>query len=1071
MKKTFILLLVFCAAAGIIGAAVSVAGTSQNLKTPSSVDSVITSTAQLPDISEDTPMAERVVVVYRDGGSLSSLGLTQKDVDAGSAVSDMVAVFHPADGNAEALIARLKANAQVESAFADDVVPCMAMPNDPGMDVTENNVLASSVYTVTGADHTWHQVNGNKPVKVAVVDTGCNINHEDLSDRTESVIDEYSINNQETSANDLAYHGTQVCGILAASTDNGKGIAGMAGTANVKLVPYRCGGTNLNDKVLALSCITASLKDIESKDDIKVVNMSFGAIEGYDSAETINQIKSAVAGCVAKGKIMVASAGNNGHDNSTYRNNLVYPAACDGVIAVGGVSCAGGGVTHWEGSPENSSIDVVAPAYTVRSTYTGNTYTTDTGTSFSAPVVSGESAMLLADIPNLTAAQVTELITSTASDMGASGKDDTYGYGLVQFDKALAKAQNHKCGDALYWQVSSDGKTLTIMGSGAMTNFADASSVPWHASVGTIETVELPAGLTNIGDYALSGMTSLTSVTIPASVMVIGKGAFMGDYQLSALNDGVNTSNNGTSINIPNGIVSIGEKAFDGCLAFSSVYLPASVSGIGAGAFDDCENLEAFIVDASNQNFTAADGVLFNKSGTALVRYPENKEGQNFEVPSTVATIAAGAFADSKKLTSLGIPETVKTVGDNAFAGSSINKVNGKTGSAAQIAVAKHNSDQSNNRITFVNENGKSEIKAYPLASLYKMTPTSVTENGNPVAVTVTPLFEAGEVAAVKYNGSTTAPTAAGSYTVTVDTASADNYIAAKDLVIGTLTIKAKPAPPSGGGGGGGGGGSSTPATPEKVQPTALLYVLTPSEAEATGEPIAVKVTAAEGENIGEVTAITITDAEGNAVAQIVEPGVYTVAVDTAETDVYTAAKGLVVGTVNVTEKVEPQPSPEETIIPVVYYRAHVQNIGWQRYDGNEWQTANTGDDVGTHGQSLRMEAIEIAVPEGYEIAGIAHVQNLGDIHVKKDRSVSLTGADGKEIPYDVYFLGTTGKGLRVEAMQINMMKGGESIDFDLSYETHVQNIGWMGFVPCGDFAGTKGQGLRMEALRMRVRE
>ncbi|MBQ3334592.1 MAG: S8 family serine peptidase [Eubacteriaceae bacterium] len=1070
MKKTFILLLVFCAAAGIIGAAVSVAGTSQNLKTPSSVDAVITSTAQLPDISEDTPMAERVVVVYRDGGSLSSLGLTQKDVDAGSAVSDMVAVFHPADGNAEALIARLKANAQVESAFADDVVPCMAMPNDPEMSSTSNNVVARSVYTVTGADHTWRQVNGNSPVKVAVVDTGCNINHEDLSGRTENVIDEYYIKNQGTSANDLAYHGTQVCGILAASTNNSKGIAGMAGTANVKLVPYRCGGTYQDDTDLKLSCITASLKDIEDKSDIKVVNMSFGAIEGEAAAETINQIQSAVARCVAKGKIMVASAGNNGHDNSTHRNNLVYPAACDGVIAVGGVSCAGGGVTHWEGSPENSSIDVVAPAYCVRSTYTGNNYTTNTGTSFAAPVVAGEAAMLLADNPNLTAAQVTELITSTASDMGASGKDDTYGYGLVQFDKALAKAQNHKCGNALYWQVSSDGRTLTIMGSGAMTNFADASSVPWHASAGTIETVELPAGLTNIGDYALSGMTSLTSVTIPESVTVIGKGAFMGDNQLSALNDGVNTSNNGTPINIPNGIVSIGEKSFDGCSAFSSVYLPASVSGIGAGAFDDCENLEAFIVDASNQNFTAADGVLFNKSGTALVRYPENKTGESFAVQNTVTTIAAGAFADSKNLTSLTIPETVKTVGDNAFIDSKINTVYGTTNSAAQIAVAKHNSDQSN-KITFVNENKESEIKAYPLASLYKMTPTSVTENGSPVSVTVNAAPDAGQFTAVKYNGSSTAPSAPGAYTVTVDTEANASYIAASNLAIGTLTIKAKPAPPSGGGGGGGGGGSSTPATTEKVQPTASLYVLTPSEAEATGEPIAVKVTAAEGENIGEVTAITITDAEGNAVAQIVEPGVYTVAVDTAETDVYTAAKGLVVGTVNVTEKVEPQPSPEETIIPVVYYRAHVQNIGWQRYDGNEWQTANTGDDVGTHGQSLRMEAIEIAVPEDYEIAGIAHVQNLGDIHVKKDRSVSLTGADGKEIPYDVYFLGTTGKGLRVEAMQINMMKGGESIDFDLSYETHVQNIGWMGFVPCGGFAGTKGQGLRMEALRMRVRE
>ena len=96
------------------------------------------------------------------------------------------------------------------------------------------------------------------------------------------------------------------------------------------------------------------------------------------------------------------------------------------------------------------------------------------------------------------------------------------------------------------------------------------------------------------------------------------------------------------------------------------------------------------------------------------------------------------------------------------------------------------------------------------------------------------------------------------------------------------------------------------------------------------------------------------------------------------------------------------------------------------------------------------------------------HVQNIGNLDAQKLRTVTLKDEKGNDAAYDVYFLGTTGKGLRVEALQVDLTKNdGSASDFDLSYETHVQNIGWMGMVPGGELAGTQGQGLRMEALRM----
>ena len=150
-----------------------------------------------------------------------------------------------------------------------------------------------------------------------------------------------------------------------------------------------------------------------------------------------------------------------------------------------------------------------------------------------------------------------------------------------------------------------------------------------------------------------------------------------------------------------------------------------------------------------------------------------------------------------------------------------------------------------------------------------------------------------------------------------------------------------------------------------------------------------------------------------------------------------------------------------------VYYRAHVQNIGWQNYDGKQWLAADGTSEAGTDGKSLRMEAIEIAVPQGYGLTGHAHVQNIGNLDAQKLRTVTLKDEKGNDAAYDVYFLGTTGKSLRVEAIQVDITKDGAASDFDLNYETHVQNIGWMGMVPGGELAGTQGQGLRMEALRM----
>jgi len=129
-----------------------------------------------------------------------------------------------------------------------------------------------------------------------------------------------------------------------------------------------------------------------------------------------------------------------------------------------------------------------------------------------------------------------------------------------------------------------------------------------------------------------------------------------------------------------------------------------------------------------------------------------------------------------------------------------------------------------------------------------------------------------------------------------------------------------------------------------------------------------------------------------------------------------------------------------------VTYEAHVQNIGWQNW-------VSDGQEAGTDGQSLRMEALKLTgtnLPAGASITYEAHVQNIG-----WQNWVS----DGQEA-------GTDGQSLRMEALKItlNGLPG-----YEVKYEAHVQNIGWQNWVSDGQEAGTDGQSLRMEALKIEI--
>ena len=191
-------------------------------------------------------------------------------------------------------------------------------------------------------------------------------------------------------------------------------------------------------------------------------------------------------------------------------------------------------------------------------------------------------------------------------------------------------ATSGTCGDNLTWKLEDD--TLTISGSGAMTNWSSSSSVPWYSSRDKIKNVQIGKGVTIIGKYAFCHCDSLTAVTIPNSVTSIGQSAFDGCSSL-------------TRVTIGKGVTSIGYWAFLGCSSLKSVY----ISDLTAWCKIDFED------GAANPLWYAHNLYLNGALVTDLI------------IPDDVTSIGKCAFSGCSSLNSVTIPDGVTSIGDWAF--------------------------------------------------------------------------------------------------------------------------------------------------------------------------------------------------------------------------------------------------------------------------------------------------------------------------------------------------------------------------------------------------------------------
>lgn len=265
---------------------------------------------------------------------------------------------------------------------------------------------------------------GSSSVKVAVLDTGLLRSHEDFTPASR-FLPGYNYVNGNGNPNDDCGHGTHVIGTVAATTNNGKGVAGMS---QATILPLRVlsavGGLLAVECTGSTSTVAQAIRDAADQ-GADVISMSIG---GGASAT----LESAVDHAWAQGAILVAAAGNDGSSNS-----IDYPAAYANVVAVGATNSAKARASFSDMGPQ---LDVMAPGDAVWSTtYSSTTsYGTMSGTSMATPHVAGVLALALSCAPSTTNSAAVAALKSTAEDLGAAGFDSTFGHGLVRADRLVA---------------------------------------------------------------------------------------------------------------------------------------------------------------------------------------------------------------------------------------------------------------------------------------------------------------------------------------------------------------------------------------------------------------------------------------------------------------------------------------------------------------------------------------------------------------------------------------------------------------------------------------------------------
>ncbi|WP_094546303.1 S8 family peptidase [Petroclostridium xylanilyticum] len=274
---------------------------------------------------------------------------------------------------------------------------------------------------MVGAPLEWSETTG-KGIKVGVIDTGIDVNHEDLRGRIKEYVNFTSSDRQNVL--DDNGHGTHVAGIIAAERNN-VGVIGVAPEADLYIAKAFDKDGSADFEAIRNSLVWMAERNVD------VINMSFS------SQTTSREYQKIISDLYASGITLVCAAGNEGASEGDNGDTIGYPARFDETIAVTAVDI---NKKRADFSSVGAEAEIAAAGKDIYSCYLDNGYATLSGTSMATPVITGAVALLQAKglrryKRRLTPEEIRLVLHIYSEDLGEAGRDTEYGFGLFSFGR------------------------------------------------------------------------------------------------------------------------------------------------------------------------------------------------------------------------------------------------------------------------------------------------------------------------------------------------------------------------------------------------------------------------------------------------------------------------------------------------------------------------------------------------------------------------------------------------------------------------------------------------------------
>lgn len=408
------------------------------------------------------------------------------------------------DGGQDVLLA-LSDHPEIDYVEPNYVIRVEKAPNDPMFEQQYGLNNTRTVGADIGATAAWDYATGGRQTVVAIIDTGVDHTHPDLSANIWQAPRPFAFRGANgtvtcpvgtTGVNaihstcvpmDDNGHGTHCAGIIGAAGNNGYGVAGVNWTASILPVKFLAanGAGLLSDALRAIDAVVQIKKQLGAEADIRVINASWGFVGNSQALD------GAIAAANAADILFVTAAGNDGTNNDD-RANFPANSTQPNVISVAATDASDGLASF---SNFGSKVHLGAPGVSIASTYLNGRYVGMSGTSMATPMVAGAAALLLSACTADTAALRQHLL-STVDALPAFTEKTSTG-GRLNVYKALR-------------QCVAPRATMTATPA-AQTVRAGESGVFSLLPEGV-------GGFTGSGTIILTGLPSGVSATIPDAV-------------------------------------------------------------------------------------------------------------------------------------------------------------------------------------------------------------------------------------------------------------------------------------------------------------------------------------------------------------------------------------------------------------------------------------------------------------------------------------------------------------------------------------------------------------------------